>query len=271
MNSIEQEVHSMNTNRDLNYRLYVQKTSGFTRTPYQSELEKYMVISSGDVEGARRNFEEMRQNFQKGTGTLSDDPLRNLMYHFVVAAAMVSRTCVECGMGHDEAYTLSDIYIRKGDVCTSYEKLMDLFGEMLVDYAGRMREIRKTNVISIHIRRCIDYIYDHLGENLTVKFLAEYAGLHPSYLSKLFLQETGVTVKEFVTRAKITTAENLLKYSDFSYLDIALGLGFSSQSAFISVFRKVNGMTPKKYREMFDTNLPMGRRNDTESLETGSV
>ena len=59
-----------------------------------------------------------------------------------------------------------------------------------------------------------------------------------------------MSIKAFVTRAKISTAENLLRNSDFSCLDISLALGFSSQSAFISVFRKNTGMTPKKFREL---------------------
>ena len=64
-----------------------------------------------------------------------------------------------------------------------------------------------------------------------------------------FLKETGITIKDFITDAKIRTAENMLRYSDFSYSDISHTLGFSSQSAFISVFKKANGITPKKYRE----------------------
>ena len=59
-----------------------------------------------------------------------------------------------------------------------------------------------------------------------------------------------MSIKNFIIRAKVSTAENLLRYSDFSCLDISLALGFSSQSAFISVFKKVNGITPKKFREL---------------------
>ncbi|WP_157154282.1 helix-turn-helix domain-containing protein [Brachyspira murdochii] len=43
----------------------------------------------------------------------------------------------------------------------------------------------------------------------------------------------------------------MLKYSDFSYLEISTYLNFSSQSHFIRVFKKYKNMTPKKYREMF--------------------
>ncbi len=241
----------LNTNKDLNYRLYLQKTDGFKRTPLNAEFEKYATIQSGNVEQVKKNFAKIRENFLQGKGKLSDDPVRNIMYHFVTAVALTSRICVQGGLGHDTAYTLSDIYIQRADKCQSCEKLIDIFEEMQIDFAQRMRELKKNNVISIHVRKCIDYIYDHLQDDLSLKTLAELAGLNPAYLSKLFLKETGSTIKEFVTNAKITTAENLLKFSEFSCLDISLALGFSSQSAFISVFRKANGITPKKYREKY--------------------
>jgi YesN/AraC family two-component response regulator len=208
-----------------------------------------MVIQSGDVERVKSSFAAIRSNFQEGKGTLSDNPVRNLMYHFVVAVALISRVCVEGGLGHDVAYTLSDIYIQRADKCTECEQILDIFEEMRIDFAERMRDLKKDKVISIHVRKCIDYIYEHLHEDLSIKVLAEYVGLNQTYLSKLFQKETGRTIKEFVTHAKVTTAENLLKYSEFSYLDISLALGFSSQSAFISVFKKINGITPKKYKE----------------------
>lgn len=239
----------MNTNRDLNYHLYVQKMEGFNRTPFHSEFEKYMVIQSGNVEEVRKNFAKIRPNFMNGKGTLSDDPVRNVMYHFVTSVALTSRICVEGGLSHDEAYTLSDIYIRRADKCNSCQQIIDIFEEMQVDFAGRMRELKKTNATSIHIRKCIDYIYEHLHEKLTINELACFSDLNASYLSKLFLKETGVSVKNFITNAKVDTAKNMLKHSDFSYLDISLALGFSTQSAFISVFKKSVGMTPKQYRE----------------------
>lgn len=239
----------INTNKDLNYRLYVQKNTGFTRTPFSSEFAKYMDIRSGDVEQVRRNLVEIKKNFDAGKGKLSDDPVRNMRYHFVVGVALVSRVCVQGGLDHNTAYTLSDIYIQRADKTESVSAILDLLEEMQLDFAVRMKALKKENVVSLHVRRCIDCIYDSLHENLTITALADHVGLNPSYLSKLFARETGVSIKQFITNAKISTAENMLRYSDFSYLDISLSLGFSSQSAFISVFKKVNGITPKQYRE----------------------
>lgn len=239
----------MGTNRDLNYRLYVHKMDGFERTSFQSEIEKYITIQSGDVEQVRRNFAIIRKDFFAGKGKLSDDPVRNVRYHFITSVAMVVRICVEGGLSHDVAYTLSDIYIQRADKCNDIDKLIDMFEEMQVDFAGRMRQQKKEKVLSIHVRKCVDYIYDHLHEDLSLKALSELTDLNASYLSKLFAKETGVSVKEFVLRAKVDTAKNMLKYSDFSSLEISLALGFSSQSAFISTFKRLTGETPKKYRD----------------------
>ena len=147
----------MSTNRDLNYRLYAQKESGFIRTAFQREFERYAVISNGDVEGVKRNMKKIRRNFFEGKGELSDHPVRNVMYHFVVSTAMVSRVCVESGMNHDVAYTLSDIYIRKGDKTTSVEGLIDLLEEMQVDFAKRMRELKKEEIEELNLPG-IDFI-----------------------------------------------------------------------------------------------------------------
>lgn len=239
----------MKTDRDLNYRLYVQKSGGFTRNTFERELKFYRTIQSGDVEGVKKLFEDVRKDFSEGKGTLSADPVRNMMYHFVTAVALISRFCVEGGLPHDVAYTLSDIYIQRADKMNDVNALLDLFGEMQVDFAERMKIFKKENIISLHVRRCIDYIYDHLHDELTLSVLSEYVGLNQSYLSKLFSKETGMSIKAFVIRERVRTAENLLKNSDFSCLDISLALGFSSQSAFISTFKKQIGMTPKKYRE----------------------
>lgn len=244
----------MKARQELNTCLYTQNMDGNHMPSYHDEPAQYADIQNGYVDTVRLKLESGDMLLHSDIRILSDDTSRNTMYHFVLAASAIARACMEAGMGHDESYTLSDIYIRKADHCKSPDLICELYKEMCLDFSERMCEIRKEAVISLHIRKCIDYIYENLGSNLSVKVLAGVAGLNPTYLSRLFLKETGTSLKQFVKEAKIDTAQNLLKYSDLSYLKISVTLGFSSQSAFIGIFKQITGTTPKRYREQYYCN-----------------
>ncbi|MCM1058836.1 MAG: AraC family transcriptional regulator, partial [Eubacterium sp.] len=107
----------MNSNRDLNYRLYLQREHDFKRTDFSSEFETYSLIRDGEEDKVRERFKKISKDFQNGKGELSDNPLRNNIYHLVVAAGVIARICTEGGMQHNIAYTLSDVYIRKAILC----------------------------------------------------------------------------------------------------------------------------------------------------------
>lgn len=180
---------------------------------------------------------------------LSKNILKNATYHFVLLVSAISDACMDSGMGQTEACTLSDIYILKAEDCQTADAIYKLYEEMCLDFAKRMQKIRKETVISLHIRKCIDYIYENTATDLSVKALAETMKLNPTYLLRLFRKEVGISLKQFVKKARVDIAENLLLYSDLSYLVISTSLGFSSQSSFIAVFKKITGVTPKVYRE----------------------
>ena len=111
-----------------------------------------------------------------------------------------------------------------------------------------MMEIRTQKVISIHISKCIQYIYDNLHTTLTIQVLSQKLQLHPSYLSTLFKKETGYSVHEFVQNTRLETAKNILLDSDYTCASIANTLCFSSQSHFVRLFREKYGITPAKFR-----------------------
>jgi len=244
---------TLDTDKILDYRFYVQREEEFIRADQYAEFRQYSRIKNGDVEGVRERFKIARKNFLNGSdgcGILSRDPLRNSIYHLVASAAVISRVCINGGMDMNTAYTLSDIYINKADEAKTVDEVMDLIAEMQIDYATRMQALQKPRVVSIHIKRAIDYIYNNLNRSLTVAELAEQEKLNPEYFSRLFVNETGKKVGEFITEVKIRTAQNMLAHSEHSILDISISLGYSSQNSFSTVFKKISGISPKKYRDL---------------------
>ncbi|MDE5718010.1 MAG: helix-turn-helix transcriptional regulator, partial [Lachnospiraceae bacterium] len=85
---------------------------------------------------------------------------------------------------------------------------------------------------------------------ITIEEIAQQIGVSSGYLSRLFKKETGESVSAYIRAQKIQMAKNMLRYSDYTLVDIANRLAFSSQSHFIQQFREQTGMTPKKYRDL---------------------
>lgn len=222
-----------------------------THRPLEDEYSFYQAVKNGDMEFVRQNCEQCAFTNPEGMGKLSNNPLTNIKYHFVVTAAMLTRHCVEGGMELEQAYRLSDFYILKMDSCTNIDQVSELHNNMVMDLTGKMLMLKKNAILSKSIVLCTDYIYTHITERITIEMLADYTNLSTSYLSRLFKQNLGISISDYIREKKIEKAENLLKYSDFSLIEISNYLAFSSQSHFIQTFEKLVGITPKKYRDKY--------------------
>lgn len=239
----------MKVRNELNALLYSKKMGEFKIPENLTQYARFHSIVSGDLKAVRSELKNGELALLSDGRVLSKDHLKNAIYHFVLSASAISGACMDMGLGQTEAYTLSDLYVLKADNCITIDGVYSLYENMCLDFTERMQEIRKESVISLHIRKCIDYIYENLGADLSVKSLAEVIGLNSTYFSRLFRQEVGISIKRFVKEARIDTAQNLLRYSELPYSVISTSLGFSTQSVFISVFKEITGVTPKVYRE----------------------
>jgi len=128
---------------------------------------------------------------------------------------------------------------------------MAVHKEVIVYYTKQMKKAASQNVYSKHILMCFDCIFDNIYKGVTVNQIADELNITPQYLSKLFREEVGVKISDFIMSKRIQAAENMLRYSEYSPLDIANYLAFSSHSHFIACFKKQTGLTPKQYRDQF--------------------
>jgi len=87
---------------------------------------------------------------------------------------------------------------------------------------------------------------DH--ENLSLQYLSNQLGVHPSHLSRAVPKYLSTTLGDYIRQQKIKKAVNLIIDSNQSFLDIAFNCGFSDQSHFIRTFRAYMGVTPNQYK-----------------------
>ncbi|TXC90602.1 response regulator [Metabacillus litoralis] len=92
------------------------------------------------------------------------------------------------------------------------------------------------------------YVEVNLEKKITLDEVANILYLNPSYFSRLFKKEVGGTFVEYVTRAKMNRAKELLEQTVDSVGKICERLGYDNQSYFIKVFKNYVGVTPIEYR-----------------------
>jgi AraC family transcriptional regulator len=99
-----------------------------------------------------------------------------------------------------------------------------------------------------HLRKVQDHVAEHLSEEISVDNLAELVDLSCSHFSHVFKETTGMTPLQFVTRERITRAQQMIRETSRSLIEIGLEVGYTSPSHFAQVFRRVVGVTPTGFR-----------------------
>jgi len=100
------------------------------------------------------------------------------------------------------------------------------------------------------MRRVMDFVQDHLGQDLSLEALAQQAGFSSSHFARMFHQTAGESPHQFVLRQRIERAQRLLEERDVPLARVARACGFADQSHLTQAFKRHLGLTPRAYRQM---------------------
>jgi AraC family transcriptional regulator len=115
--------------------------------------------------------------------------------------------------------------------------------------AARQKGSKSGAAPPARLRRVLDYMHAHLGEELSLHQLAAVVQLSPHHFAQRFKQSTGVAPYQYVLRQRLATARQWLAETPLSLAEISYRLGFASQAHFTTIFRKHVGATPGAYRQ----------------------
>jgi AraC-like DNA-binding protein len=129
------------------------------------------------------------------------------------------------------------------EVATRLRRMALTWGE------GRRGDTRDASDLHAPILvRVARVVTERLHEAVGVTEIAATVGVHPKYLATAFKRAAGMGVHEYLTRMRLGHAQHLLRTSQRSVTDIALGSGFGSLNAFYTAFRKHVGLAPERWR-----------------------
>ncbi len=110
----------------------------------------------------------------------------------------------------------------------------------------------KQSAIQINITESvISIIEKEFTSDLTLEMIASKINFHPSYISRVFKKETGLSFSEYLLRYRIKNMKKVLRETNMKIAEIAEMFHYNSSASFIRSFRKVEGMTPGQYRKKY--------------------
>jgi AraC family transcriptional regulator len=130
------------------------------------------------------------------------------------------------------------------------ESMMTALAAHLLQYYSARKAIKhnfKGGITKYKLQQVIDYIHENLAENISLETLAEQAEISQYHFARLFKEATGFTPYKFVIKCRIERAKDLILHSQLNMAEIALKVGFNSQSNFTQNFKRFTGVTPKQF------------------------
>lgn len=110
-------------------------------------------------------------------------------------------------------------------------------------------ETSESDMVQHYVKRVLKIIHVHYGRQLKVCDIADQLNLNRSYLYKIFKEETGSSLKEYILHVKMDKSLELLANPQFNISEIARSVGFPDPLAFSKSFKKVFGTSPSRYRK----------------------
>ncbi|WP_185970913.1 helix-turn-helix domain-containing protein [Alkalicoccobacillus porphyridii] len=126
-------------------------------------------------------------------------------------------------------------------------EIVDWFIEVLFPLYFDIIEENQNLSGRIAVQKVWQHVKENIGMNISLTECAELVGMSPSYLSRLFRRETGISFVDYVKRCKVEEAKTLLRDKDMNITQIAQRVGYSERNL-SRVFKHAVGMSPGQFR-----------------------
>ena len=211
--------------------------------PYEKEQELVRQVKEGDHEGAQVTLKFLVNEIL----LIEGGNLEVIKARILELVTILSRASVEGGASLEKIFGLNL------DLITELNKIDSI--QVLSSWTVKIIDHFTKNIFnniysgdSYLINQAIEHTRANYMNKITLQKLADYLHVSDSYLSKLFKEETGISFTQYLNEIRINRSKELLQNTKMSIVEVALFVGYEDQSYFTKVFKKITGITPKKYR-----------------------
>ncbi|MBP1963619.1 AraC family transcriptional regulator [Paenibacillus aceris] len=224
--------------------------------PMQVEQQFMYAVKSGELEQAQGILAEiMNRNFEIRGISVS---LTKCLMLCLITTMMKSIS--ETGDIQESFFIRNPKLIDRLLSSKNVEEMNQYLNEMLLQvctYTAAKRQVAISQTRQKAHQQLVDEISDFIEDNYTdanlnVTMIGSHFDRKATYLSKLFKDYAGEGLLDRINKVRIDKSKQLLRKQEQSVGDAANGVGFNDINAFIRVFKKVEGITPGKYKELIE-------------------
>ncbi|MGG6309340.1 response regulator transcription factor [Paenibacillus macerans] len=117
--------------------------------------------------------------------------------------------------------------------------------DKMASYLGKKQQEGSLSLV----HRIRQYVASHLDCDLSLQAISDAVGLHPAYLSKVYKEQTGENLSDYILKYRMEQAVGYLKQTDCRIYEVAAMVGYLTPHYFIKQFKKYYGITPQHYRD----------------------
>ncbi|OVE70298.1 AraC family transcriptional regulator [Clostridium diolis] len=129
------------------------------------------------------------------------------------------------------------------------ELFLFIMEQLIREYSNPVSEMTIQEA-SAEIKTVCDYLENNYMENITLNQLSNLTGLSKYYLLHSFTKQKGISPYNYLQTIRIGKAKKMLEQG-VAPIDVAFKTGFTDQSHFTNFFKKLIGLTPKQYMNIF--------------------
>lgn len=211
----------------------------------QMEDQMLLEIQTGNLAEALRVYDRLaRLIIADNEGSIGFLYVKSYSYSLNI---LCRRAAYKSGVPITLLHTTALRHITRINDAVSRDVLFEENIRMVSEYTELIRSlsIKKHSQL---VNKVVEYIFTNLNREFSLKDLADYCRLTPTYLSAVFKKETGQSVMSYVTARKIRYACALLANTQMQIQEAARHCGYQDVSYFTRVFRRETGTTPTQYR-----------------------
>ncbi len=229
---------------------YFMETADIDREHVKYEYERQQLddVRNGRVE--RFDTQDKNEIFLiDKVGKMAVSSEKQMEYMTAGSIILTGRAAIDGGVPAAVAYAVSDLYFQRLEKASDIMEMQNISAQVIREFAALVR--KHQNKKSTYVEQCKDIISRNINREISIDDIAKQIGMNRTYLSSRFTKETGMTISGYRIQARLSAAENMLKYSNISIGEIAEYLHFASQSYFGQLFKQQTGMSPAAYRRKY--------------------